>query len=153
MTLVRWQPTREWSAFGADLDRFLDSFFQVRGGDPGGHRRWIPAMDVIERDDSLVLKVDLPGLSEDDVTVEVKDNVLTVSGERRSEQEHTEDGYRRVERSFGHFSRSVTLPEGVDESKVTASFNEGVLEVNVPKPEERRPTRIPITRGTVEVEG
>lgn len=150
MTLVRWQPAREWSAFGADVDRFFDTFFQTRGGDAGGHRRWVPAMDLVETDDSLVLKADLPGLSEEDVTVEVDDNVLTVSGERRAEHERKEDGYHRIERSFGHFSRSVTVPEGIDEDKVTASFNDGVLEVRIPKPEERRPTRISIGRGTLE---
>lgn len=152
MTLVRWQPARDWSPFSADIDRFFDSFFQTRGGDANGHRRWVPAMDLVETDDSLVLKADLPGLTEDDVKVEVDDNVLTISGERRAEHERKEDGYHRVERSYGHFSRSVTVPEGIDESKVTASFNAGVLEVRIPKPEERKPTRIAIGGGTVDAE-
>lgn len=150
MTLVRWQPAREWSAFGADLDRFFDSFFQTRNGDAGGHRRWVPAIDLVETEEDLVLKADLPGLSQDDVKVEVHDNVLTVSGERRAEHERKEDGYHRVERAFGHFSRSVTVPEGIDENAVSATFNDGVLEVRIPKPEERKPTRIAIGRGTIE---
>lgn len=149
MTLVRWQPARDWAAFGADLDRFFDSFFQTRPGQANG-QRWMPAMDLVETDDSLVLKTDLPGLSEEDVTVEVQDNVLTISGERRDEQERKEDGYHRIERSFGQFSRSVTVPDGIDESKVTATFNYGVLEVRIPKPEDRKPTRIEIGRGTIE---
>lgn len=150
MTLVRWQPTTDWSGFGTDVDRFFESFFGTRGGDSGGHRRWLPAVDLVETDDSLVLKADLPGLSQDDVTVEVDGNVLTISGERRVDHERKEDGYYRVERSFGHFSRSVTLPEGVDEEKVTANFNDGVLEVRIPKPEERQPTRIEITSGSAD---
>lgn len=152
MTLVRWQPVRDWSPLGAEIDRFFDSFFQTRGGDANGQRRWVPAMDLVETDDSLVLKADLPGLSEDDVKVEVNDNMLTVSGERRAEHEHERDGYHRVERSFGRFSRSVTVPEGIDEDKVTATFNDGVLEVRIPKPEERKPTQIKIGRGTVDAE-
>lgn len=150
MTLVRWQPARDWASFGTDIDRFFESFFQTRGGEGNGHqRRWVPAMDLVETDDSLVLKADLPGMTEEDVNVEVSDNVLTISGERRADHERKEDGYHRVERSYGRFSRSVTVPEGIDESKVTASFTDGVLEVRIPKPEERKPTRIPVSR-TVE---
>lgn len=150
MTLVRWQPGTDWSGFGTDVDRFFENFFRTRGGDSGGHRRWVPAMDLVETEDSLVLKADLPGLSQDDVKVEVDDNVLTVSGERRAEHQREEDGYYRVERSFGHFSRSVTVPDGIDEEKVTANFNDGVLEVRIPKPEERQPTRIEITSGSAD---
>jgi HSP20 family protein len=153
MTLVRWQPAHDWSGLGSDVDRFFDAFFQARGRDSDRFARWVPAMDLVETEDSLVLKADLPGLREDDVTVEVNDNVLTVSGERRAEHERKEDGYHRVERSFGQFSRSVTVPEGIDEDKVTASFNDGVLEVRIPKPEERKPTRISIGRGMLEAGG
>ena len=153
MALVRWQPARDWPAFGTDLDRFFESFFQTRGTEANGQRRWMPAMDLVETEDDLVLKADLPGLSEDDINVEVNDNVLTISGERRAEHERKEDGYHRVERSFGHFSRSVTVPDGIDESKVTATFNDGVLEVRIPKPEERKPTRISIARGTIDANG
>lgn len=152
MTLVRWQPVRDRSVLGTDLDRFFDSFFQTRGGDAGGHRRWVPAMDLVETEGELVLKADLPGLSEEDVSVEVDDNVLTVSGERRAEHERNEDGYHRIERAYGHFSRSVTVAEGIDEAKVAATFNDGVLEVRIPKPEAHKPTRIEIGRGTVEAE-
>jgi len=104
-------------------------------------------MDLVEADDHFVLKADLPGLSEDDVSIEIQDNVLTVSGERREDHEQKERGWHRVERTFGRFSRSLTLPEGVDPDSVQASFEKGVLEVRIPKPEERKPRRVEITAG------
>jgi HSP20 family protein len=104
-------------------------------------------MDLVETDDSFVLKADLPGLSEGDVAIEVEDNVLTVSGERKSEHEDKGEGYMRVERSYGSFRRSLTLPKGVDAEAVTASFDKGVLEVRIPKPEERKPRRVSISVG------
>lgn len=152
MALVRWQPASSWSGVAPDLERILDGFFQARGagGDSGGHQRWVPATDLVETEDSYVLTADLPGLREDDVAVEVDDQVLTISGERRNENEQKSEGYYRVERAFGHFSRSVTLPQGVDENAVTASFNDGVLEVRIPKPAERKPTRVAIGKGTID---
>jgi HSP20 family protein len=104
-------------------------------------------MDLIEADDHFILKADLPGLGEDDVNVEVRDNVLTISGERRTEHEEKDRGWMRVERSFGRFSRSLTLPEHADADAITASFDRGVLEIRVPKPEERKPHRVQISSG------
>jgi HSP20 family protein len=150
MALVRWDPTRELDGFQSDMNRLLDAFFGGRQGN-GHAQRWLPAMDLVESGDHLVLRADLPGLTEDDVSIEVKDNVLTISGERKTEDEEKREGYHRVERSFGSFARSLTLPEGVDADKVEASFDRGVLEVRIPKPEERKPQRVQI--GTRGVEG
>jgi HSP20 family protein len=104
-------------------------------------------MDLVETDDHFVLKADLPGLKEEDVNIEVEENVLTVSGERKAEHEDKREGYVRVERSYGSFRRSLTLPEGVDAEAVTANFDNGVLEVRIPKPEERKPRRVAIQVG------
>ena len=101
-------------------------------------------MDLLETDDAFVLRADLPGLAEEDVKIEVEDATLTVSGERRSEHEANGEGYHRVERAFGSFARSLTLPKGVDPESVTARFDRGVLDVRIPKPEERKPRRITI---------
>ena len=109
-------------------------------------------MDLVEEDEHLVLRADLPGLTEDDVNVEVKDGVLTVSGERRAEEKTEEKGYHRIERSYGSFSRSLSIPEGIDPEQVSAEFDNGVLEVRIPKPEERKPHRVQIGKGTVEGE-
>jgi HSP20 family protein len=129
------------------MNRLFQAFFE---GDNGSPRHWAPAMDLMEVEDQLVLRADLPGLSEDDVNIEVRDNILTVSGERKSEHQDKRNGYYRVERSFGRFGRSLTLPEGVDADRIDASFDKGVLEVRIPKPEARKPRRIAIGKNTVE---
>jgi HSP20 family protein len=149
MAIVRWEPARELSTLQGEMNRLFQAFFE---GDGETGRRWAPAMDLMEAEGQLVLKADLPGLSEDDVNIEVRDNVLTVSGERKSEREHKRNGYYRVERAFGRFARSMTLPEGVDADKIEASFDKGVLEVRIPKPEERKPRRISIGKNST-VEG
>jgi HSP20 family protein len=130
------------------MNRLFDTFFQGRAlgaaNGTGAARRWVPPMDLVEAEDEYVLRADLPGLAEDDLDIEVKDNVLTISGERRAEHEDRREGYHRVERAFGRFSRSLDLPEGIDSSAVSADFENGVLEVRIPKPEERQPTKIAI---------
>jgi HSP20 family protein len=149
MALVRWQPVRELSSLQSDMNRLFNTFFDTptAGSGTGASRRWIPAMDLVETDEHFVLKADLPGLSDEDVHIDVADDVLTVSGERRSEHEDKRDGYLRVERSYGSFRRSLTLPEGVDADAVSASFERGVLEVRIPKPEQRKPRRVAIQVG------
>jgi HSP20 family protein len=149
MALVRWDPAREVDSLQSEVNRLFDTFFGGRPSSSAGARRWVPAMDLVETDDHLVLRADLPGLDRDDVNIEVKDGVLTVSGERKAEQEERADGYYRVERAFGGFSRSLSLPDHVDASKIAAGFDKGVLEVRIPKPEERKPQRIEIGSGTV----
>jgi HSP20 family protein len=152
MALVRWDPIRELDSLQNDMNRLFDRFFEGRAAN-GTARRWIPAMDLVETDDHLVLRGDLPGMTEDDVNIEIKDNVLTVSGERKAEREDKREGYHRVERAFGSFSRSLSLPAGVDADKVEANFDNGVLEVRIPKPAEAKPTRVEIGKGTVEGSG
>jgi HSP20 family protein len=136
--IVRPQP------FSREVDRFFDAFF-------GGEResgRWVPAMDLVEGEDDFVLKADLPGVDEKDVAIEVQDGTLTISGERGSEQKQEGERWYRYERSFGRFTRSLTLPEGVDAEGIEAHFDKGVLEVRIPKPEVRKPRRVEIKAGS-----
>ena len=149
MALVRWDPVRELDSLQGDMNRLFDRFFEGRTAN-GTARRWIPAMDLVETEDHLILRGDLPGLTEDDVEIEIKDNVLTVSGERKAEHEDTNEGYHRVERAFGSFSRSLSLPHGIDPERVEASFENGVLEVEIPKPAEAKPTRVQIGKDSIE---
>jgi HSP20 family protein len=128
--------------FSSEINRLFNTLF-----DESQSQRWIPAMDLVEDEEQFVLKADLPGLSEDDVEIEIRDNALTISGERKSEREQKERGWYRVERATGRFSRSLTLPEGVDPDGVTAEFDRGVLEVRIPKPEQRKPRRVQIKAG------
>lgn len=109
-----------------------------------GAQRYAPAVDLVESEGHFLLRADLPGMSDGDVSVEVNDNTLTISGERKAQREQNERGWYRIERSFGRFSRSLTLPEGVDPEKIEAHFDKGVLEVQIPKPEQRQPRRVAI---------
>jgi HSP20 family protein len=153
MALIRWDPVRDLDSLQGDMNRLFDRFFEGRGANGGSVRRWIPAMDLVETGDSLVLRADLPGMKEDDVEIEIKDGVLTISGERKSESEEKGEGFHRVERAFGRFSRSLSLPDGVDADRIAAAFNDGVLEIKVPKPEETQPTKVAIGKGTVDGSG
>jgi len=161
MALVRWDSSRELSSLQAEMNRLFQTFFDTPASSSGsggntGLRRWHPAMDLVETDEHFVLRADLPGVDENDVNVELEDNVLTISGERRHEQEVKKGGYYRIERASGNFARTLTLPEGVDAEAVQASFDKGVLEVRIPKPAERKPRRVAISVGdapaTIEAE-
>ena len=126
--------------FAAEFNRLFNTLLDS----PQAGQRWNPAMDLVESEGQFVLKADLPGLTQDDVSIEIQDSTLTLSGERKAEHESREQGWYRLERSSGRFSRSLTLPEGVDADAVTAEFENGVLEVRIPKPEERKPRRVEI---------
>jgi HSP20 family protein len=145
--MIRWEPV----PFNSEVSRLFNSFFDTPTTARNGiSRSWIPAMDVVEAEGEYVLKADLPGLSEQDVQIQVDANVLTVSGERKAEHEQKGSGYHRVERSYGSFSRRLTLPEGTDPEAVKASFDNGVLEVHIPKPEVRKPHTVAIAVGGTE---
>ena len=154
MTIVRWEPLRELSSLQSDMNRLFDTVFQAPagGGQSAQLRRWTPAMDLAETDDAFVLRADLPGVSQEDVSIELEDTVLTVTGERKSDHENKGEGFYRVERAFGAFSRSLTLPDGINADAVTAEFTHGVLEVRIPKPEQRKPRRIAINGEPRELE-
>jgi HSP20 family protein len=151
MALIRWEPAREISSLQQEMNRLFGTFFDSPGGEAAPGRRWIPAMDLVEEGGQYVLRADLPGLSDSDVKIEFDDRVLTISGERRSENEERREGYYRLERASGSFSRSLTLPEGVDSEKIEAHFENGVLEVRIPKPEERKPRRVEVKTGRRDV--
>ena len=132
--LVRPEP------FSTEFNRLFNSLWEG----PTGSQRWVPAMDLVETEDHYVLKADLPGLKQDDVAIEFNDSTLTISGSRNAEYDRKEKGYFRIERSFGTFSRSLTLPDGIDPDKIEAAFHDGVLDVTIPKPEQRKPRRIAV---------
>lgn len=135
---MRWETTLQ-----SELNRFFNTAFDQ----PTAGRRWVPAMDLIEVADHYVLRADLPGLSHEDVKIEVEDTVLTLSGERARDPREGHDGFFRLERPTGAFSRTLTLPQGVDADAISATFADGVLEVSIPKPEQAKPRRIEILRG------
>ena len=125
--------------FPREIDRLFGRMF-----DAPAAQRWAPAMDLIEAEDHYLLKADLPGMSDEDVAIEFERGVLTVSGERKAEHAEHGEGWHRIERSSGRFSRQLTLPDGVDADAVSAHFDRGVLSVRIPKPERVQPRRIAI---------
>jgi HSP20 family protein len=148
MALIRWEPVRELGTIQNEMNRLFNTFFDAPAGTGNGPSgRWLPAMDLVETENEFVLKADLPGLSEADVNIEVDDNVLTISGERKADHEERKAGYYRLERSSGSFRRSLTLPEGINPESVRARFDKGVLEVLIPKPEQRTPRKVQISVG------
>ncbi len=150
MAMIRWEPVGELNTIQNEMNRLFNTVFDPSARasqSPSTIRRWIPPMDLVETAESYVLHADLPGLSDADVNIELEDNVLTISGERTAEHENREEGYYRVERAFGAFSRSLTLPEGVNPDAVQAHFDRGVLEIRIPKPEQRKPRKVAIGVG------
>src|SRR5436190_21184823 len=153
MALIRWEPVRELNTIQTEMNRLFNTFFEApapTANSGQSMRRWLPAMDLVETEDHFVLRADLPGLSENDVNIELEDSVLTISGERKAEHEERKEGYYRVERASGSFSRSLTLPEGINPQSVRASLDRGVLEVRIQKPEERKPRKGAISAGAGE---
>ena len=154
MALVRWEPFRELAALQNEMGRWMSQMTGTGspiGGNGQQGQSWLPAVDVWETEGEIVLSFDLPGISEDEISVELDDNVLTVSGQRERKHEQTGDRFYRYERRFGTFSRSVTLPHGVNEEGIKAEYSNGVLEVHVPKPEEPKPRRIQVgSQGAIE---
>jgi HSP20 family protein len=146
MTLVRWNPTRDMLRTRNEMHRLMNEFFRGTNGGEGNWwaGAWTPAVDMYESDQALTLKAELPGFSKDDVQVEIKDNVLTLKGERKREHDVKEEQYHRVERAYGAFRRSFTLPALIDAGKAEATFKDGVLELKLPKAEEAKPKRISI---------
>ncbi|MEA2148911.1 MAG: hypothetical protein QOD69_741 [Solirubrobacteraceae bacterium] len=150
MPVVRWDPAREIDTLQGQMNRLFSSFLDTPTANGNAARRWIPSMDLVETADHFVLKADLPGMSESDVSISLEKDVLTIAGERKAEREEKHEGYYRIERATGAFSRSLSLPEGVDADAVTAKFDNGVLEVRIPKPAQAQPRRIEIAVGGAE---
>jgi HSP20 family protein len=144
MALVRWDPFRELTALQSEVNRL---FSRVGNGGVAERQSWTPSIDVIETDDAIKLQAELAGMDPADISIEVQDNVLTVSGERRFEEEVKEDKYYRIERRYGSFSRSIALPQTIDENNIKATYDTGVLEVSVPKAEVARPKKIAVAVG------
>lgn len=144
MALVRWDPIRDLTALQGEVNRL---FSRVGSSDIGDRQAWSPSIDVIETDDAVKLKAELPGMDPKDINIEVQDNVLTVSGERRFEEEVKEDKYYRIERRYGSFSRSISMPQTIDENGIQANYDNGLLEIVVPKTEIARPKKIQVSVG------
>ena len=146
MALIRWDPFREISSL---QDRMNRLFSEVARRSPVAEEEmvqgaWVPPVDIFETGDSIVIRAELPGISKEDIALEVKDNTLSIKGEKKFEKDIKEENYHRVERSYGAFQRAFSLPGTVQQEKVKAKFKDGILEVTLPKAEEAKPKQIKV---------
>ena len=144
MSIQRWDPFREFERLHEEVDRLFRS--ASPSGPVSGSQCWVP-VDVLENGEEVVLRAELPGVKPEEVDVRIEDNVLTLSGEKKFENEEKKDQYLRVERYYGKFSRAFTLPYYVDTGKVSADYKDGVLTLHLPKKAETKPRQIPIKAG------
>jgi HSP20 family protein len=151
MAMVRWEPFHNLVTLQDRMNRMFDDAFRgQRGGSEddwalGGN--WAPAVDIFEQGDHIVLKAELPGIDPGDVDIRVENNILTLRGERKFETDIKRENCHRVERAYGSFSRSFTLPNVVDTDKIKADYKDGVLQVTLPQREEAKPKQISIAVG------
>ena len=146
MAIVRWDPFREMSDMQDRMGRLLGEFYGRRGADDVMRRgAWIPPVDIYDSGDhELVIKAELPDMKREDIQLTVDNNTLTISGEKKMDSELKDENCHRVERAYGTFTRSFTLPSVVDTGKIKAEFKDGVLRVTLPKREEAKPKQIQI---------
>jgi HSP20 family protein len=151
-TLVRWEPVREIATLQNEMSRLMNGLLEGNGRT---NQAWLPALDAWETESEIVYALDLPGIPEDKISVELDDGALTITAERERSQEESEERFYRFERRFGAFSRTFGVPQGVTEGDVSADYQNGVLEVHVKKPEQPRPKRIQLgsSAGAPTIEG
>jgi HSP20 family protein len=149
-TLVRWEPFREIATLQNEMSRFMNGLLEGNGR---ATQSWVPALDVWETESEIVYALDLPGIPEEKISVELDEGALTITAERERTEEESEERFYRFERRYGTFSRTFGVPQGVTEADVKAEYKNGVLEVHVTKPEQPKPKRIAVgssNAGTIE---
>jgi HSP20 family protein len=147
MSIIRWDPFRDLLTLRDKMNRLFEETFSLRGEEKDLiSGTWTPAVDIYETENSVVLTAELPGMDEKDIQLKIENNNLVLKGERKFEKETKEENYHRIERAYGSFYRSFTIPTAVDQERITAEYNNGVLKVTMPKKEEVKPKEIKITR-------
>ena len=152
--LTRWEPFREFSSLQDRMNRlFQDSFGRDVREEALSTATFAPPVDVYEDEHKITLKIEVPGIEEKDIDVRIENNTLTVHGERKFEKEEKEENFRRVERQYGSFTRTFTLPSTVDAEKVQADYEKGILKIQLPKKAEAKPKQIKVNVGQKTLEG
>ena len=146
--LTRWEPFREFSTLQDRINRLFRESYAGDRDESLSTSSFAPAVDVYEDEHKVALKIEVPGIDEKDIDVQVENNTLTVHGERKIEKEEKEENYRRVERQYGSFTRTFTLPQTVDTENVSATYDKGVLKISLPKKAEAKPKQIKVNIGS-----
>ena len=144
MAIMRWNPWKELDDNVRTFDQFFNTFYPTRRQEEVDLNAWSPRVDIYEDKEGYTLTADLPGLSQEEVKVNVENNILSIHGERKLEKEETKEGYTRLERTYGAFHRSFTLPNTVDLEKINAKMEKGVLKIELPRKEETKPKQIEV---------
>lgn len=147
MALVRWRPTRDLMSIADEMNRMIDRFFgpsALSEMESIMETEWTPRVNIAETKDHYLVEVEVPGMKKDDIHISLKDNLLTIEGERKFESESKDKNYHRRESFYGKFSRSFTLPEDVMKDKIDASYENGILTITLPKSEEAKPKEIEV---------
>lgn len=150
MTLIRWRPLRDitpWSPstdLVSEFDQMFDRFLNGGGLADGASSTWLPATDIVEHENEYTVQLEMPGVKKDDVKITVTDDVLTVRGEKKFEKETKDKNFHRMERTYGSFQRSFTLPTSVHSGNIAASYDDGILTITLPKAEEAKPKEIEV---------
>ncbi|UCF71801.1 MAG: Hsp20/alpha crystallin family protein [candidate division WOR-3 bacterium] len=140
--MSRWEPFRDMLSLRADMDRLFTTLFGQAPEEREGF--WAPVVDIEEDNENILVKAEIPGMKKEDIKVSVQGNMLNITGERKQESEVKSKTFHRVERSYGRFSRMITLPTDVDSDKVKASYKDGILSITMPKPESVKPRHVDV---------
>jgi HSP20 family protein len=146
MTLTKWDPFKDLLTLQDRMNRLFDeSVRNVKTGDEAlSSAIWSPAVDIYETDDEVVVKAELPEVNQKDIDIQIENNTLTLRGERKFNKETKKENFHRIERSYGTFSRSFTLPGSIDQEKINADYKDGILKISMPKREETKPKQIKV---------
>ncbi|MFQ6069251.1 MAG: Hsp20/alpha crystallin family protein [Candidatus Aminicenantales bacterium] len=149
MAVIRWDPFRDLMTLRERMNRLFEDVFTARGEERDLiSGSWTPSVDIYESENDLVLTAELPGIDENDIEIKIEDNTLMLSGERKFEKETKEENYHRIERAYGSFSRSFTLPHYIDHDKIKAEHENGVLKITMPKKPELKPRKVKILKAS-----
>lgn len=147
MAIIRWDPFRDLVTLREKMNRLFEEAFTSRGEEKDLiASTWTPSVDIYETENALVLTAELPGLDEKDIEIKIEDNTLTLRGERKFEKETKEENYHRLERSYGSFYRSFTLPNYIDQDKIQAEHENGILKITMPKKPELKPKKVKVLK-------
>ena len=146
MAVIKWDPFRDLNILQDRMNRLFEDTGRGirRGEEPASTTIWSPAVDIYETEGEIVVQAELPGMDRKDISLNLENNVLTIRGDRQFKKETKEDNYHRIERSYGGFSRSFSIPTSVDEDRIRADYKDGVLRIALPKKEQAKPKQIQI---------